>query len=111
MGGLQDGGGRSVLNLDGDRVEVARFGDPVPHLLQALCECRRQSMNPLGDPAQAIGSMIDRVHAGHDGEKHLRGADVARRLVATDVLLTGLNRQSIGGSAGGVLGDADQTSG
>ncbi|CAB4644463.1 unannotated protein [freshwater metagenome] len=52
--------------------------------------------------------MIDGKHAGHHGEKHLSGADVARRLVATDVLFSSLQSQAIGGVAIGVFRDADQ---
>jgi hypothetical protein len=34
--------------------------------------------------------VVDSVHAGHDGQKHLGGADVGGRSVALDVLFTSL---------------------
>src|SRR5213078_3062197 len=37
--------------------------------------------------AQALGPVVHRVHARHHGQQHLRGADVARGLLAADVLL------------------------
>ena len=58
---------------------------------------------------QPVGAVIDGVHRGHHGQQHLGGADVRGRLLAADVLLAGLQRQAVGGSAGGVHGDADQT--
>ena len=39
---------------------------------------------------------------GHHGEQHLRGADVAGRLLAADVLLAGLQREPVGRRAVGV---------
>ena len=46
--------------------------------------------------AQAVGAVVDGVHARHDGEQHLGGADVARRLLAADVLLAGLQGEPVG---------------
>ena len=55
-----------------------------------------------GDRAQPVGAVVDGVHAGHHGEQHLRGADVAGRLLPADVLLAGLQREPVGGVAVGV---------
>ena len=52
--------------------------------------------------------MVDGVHAGDDREQHLRRADVARRLLAADVLLARLQREAIRGVAVAVDGRADQ---
>ena len=68
-------------------------------------------MHALGDRAQALGAVVDGVHRRDDGEQGLRGADVARRLLATDVLLTGLQGKAVGGGAVGVHADPDQTAG
>ena len=62
----------------------------------------------LGDCLQAIRPVINGKHASHHGEEHLSGADVAGRLVAADVLFSGLQSQAVRGVAIGVLGDADQ---
>ena len=48
---------------------------------------------------------------GDDREQHLRGADVARRLLAADVLLARLQREPQRGPAGGVDRDADEAAG
>lgn len=55
--------------------------------------------------------MVDGVHAGHDGEQHLSGTDVAGGLLAPDVLLTGLQRQAVRLVAVGVDGDAHEAAG
>ena len=60
----------------------------------------REPVHPLGDArAGPSGPWYDRVQAGDDGEQHLRGADVARRLLAADVLLAGLQREAERGAA------------
>src|SRR5437016_4844588 len=53
--------------------------------------------------------MINRIHSRHDRQQDLGGADVARGLFSSDVLLTGLQREAQGGVAGGVFGDADDS--
>ncbi len=63
-------------------------------------------MDTPGDGSQAFGPMVNGVHAGHDGQQNLGGADIARRLVPADMLLPGLNRQPVGQLARAVPGDA-----
>ena len=65
-------------------------------------------VGPLRDRAQTVRPVVDGVHRGDDGEQHLGGADVGRRLVAPDVLFAGLQRESVGGPALRVDGHADQ---
>ncbi len=48
---------------------------------------------------QASRAMPDGESCGHVGQKRLRGADIGGRLVAADVLLAGLERQTIGRAA------------
>ena len=52
--------------------------------------------------------MVDRIHAGHNGEQDLRGADVRGGLLAADVLLAGLQGEPVGRLALGIDRDADQ---
>ncbi len=68
-------------------------------------------MDPVRDRRQPLGAVVAGVHRGHDRQQHLRGADVAGRLVAADVLLAGLQRQSVGSGAVGVHRHADQAAG
>ena len=56
----------------------------------------RRGRAPAGRSGQPVGAVIARVHRGHHRQQHLRGADVAGRLVAADVLLAGLQRQPVG---------------
>ena len=65
----------------------------------------------LGDLADALRPVIDREHAGDDGEQHLRGADVAGRLLAADVLLARLHGHAQRRVPGGVDRDADDAAG
>ena len=60
---------------------------------------------------QAFGAVVDGVHAGHDGEQDLRGADVGGGLLAADVLLAGLEGEAVGLGSAGVDGDADEAAG
>ena len=57
------------------------------------------------------GPMIDGVHAGHDGQQHLRGAHVAGGLVPPDVLLAGLERHAQRRAAVAILRHADDAAG
>ena len=61
------------------------------------------------DAGQPVGAVIARVHRRHHRQQHLRGADVAGRLVAADVLFAGLQRQPVGGRTVGVQGHTDQS--
>ena len=80
-------------------VEERIVADPVAKLFKARSEQRRERVNALRDAAQSFRPVINRVHAGHDRQQHLRGADVARGFLAADVLLAGLQRESIRGVA------------
>ena len=71
----------------------------------------RLSVHPLGDPLQPIRPVVHRVHRRHDGQQHLRGADVAGRLLPADVLLPGLQREPERGGAVRVMGHPDQPAG
>ena len=77
---------------------------------------RRPGSRPAGgtrsrDRPQAVRAVVDGVHRGDDRQQHLRGADVARRLLAADVLLAGLQRQPVGRGAVGVDRHPDQAAG
>ena len=71
--------------------------------VQPSCADRRKSagkiVNALRDRAQAMRAVINGVHRGHDGEKHLRGADVTGGFVAADVLFARLQREPVRGPA------------
>ncbi|MNM52926.1 hypothetical protein D3C81_640160 [compost metagenome] len=88
-----------------------RLLDLVPELFQPLHQNRGQPVHPPGDLLQALGTVVDRIHAGDVGQQHLRGADVAGGLFAADVLLAGLHGQAQGRLAEAVDGHADQAAG
>jgi hypothetical protein len=69
------------------------------------------TVHALGDRHQAVRAVIRGVHRGDDGQQHLRGADVGRRLLTADVLLTGLQRQAVGRLPSASTGDPDQAAG
>ena len=60
-------------------------------LAAALGEVGREPVHPLRDGAEAVGTVVHRVHPGDVRQQHLRGADVARGLLAANVLLAGLH--------------------
>src|SRR5690348_10391465 len=81
--------------------------DIVAELPQSYRQNHGKSMNPFGNPTQALWPVIDRIHARHDGQEHLSCADVARGLFPPDVLLAGLQRESVGDTSRPIFGDAD----
>ena len=64
-----------------------------------------------GDRGQAVGTVVTGVHRRHHRQQHLRGADIAGRLVSADVLLSGLQRQPVGRCAVGVHRHPNQPAG
>src|SRR5580700_6317424 len=68
-------------------------------------------MDAPGNAFQSLRAMIHRVHGGHHGQQYLRRADIARGLLAADVLLARLEREPQGGAALRVLGDTDEAAG
>ena len=55
--------------------------------------------------------MIDRVHRSHDGQQNLRGADIRRSLVATNMLFASAEGEAQGRVAMDILGYANQATG
>src|SRR6266496_6311564 len=68
-------------------------------------------MHSLGDCTQPTGTMIDSVHRGDESGKDRRRADVARCLVATDMLLARLQREAIGNPTLRIVRNAHQPAG
>ena len=64
-----------------------------------------------GDVREPLRAMIDRVEAGDVREQGLRGADIGGRLLAADMLLTGLQRHAVGRIPVRIHGDADDPPG
>src|SRR2546428_294116 len=67
-------------------------------------------MHALGDPPQALRSVVDRIHARHDGQEHLRRTNVARRLLTPNVLLAGLQGKSAGRLPRDIFGHSNDAS-
>ncbi len=78
---------------------------------QPVRERHRVAVHPLGDLPQPVRPVVGAVERRDDGEQGLRRADVARRLLAPDVLLPRLQRQPVRNRAVGVVADADQATG
>ena len=72
------------------RIEEVRMSKLVTELLEPGGKDRRMTMNAPRDPMQTARPVPHRVHAGDDGQQHLRGAHIARRLLPPDVLLARL---------------------
>ena len=85
--------------------------DAVVQTAQPLDQNGGQAMDPPGDPAQAVGPVVDAIHAGHDRQQGLRGADIAGRFFAADMLLAGLQGQAQGRRAMAVDRDPHQAPG
>jgi hypothetical protein len=96
-----------ALELDAQRVEEVVVHDAVAQPAQRIRQDHGARMRALRDAAEAARPVVDGVHAGHDGEQHLRRADVAGGLLATDVLLARLQRHAERGPAVDILRHAD----
>ena len=97
--------------VHGQGVERGAVQERGAQRLQALGQHGGVAGNPLGDALEALGPVVDRVHAGDHCRQHLCGADVRRRLFAADVLLTRLQRQAVGRLAVRVHAHAHQSAG
>ena len=110
-GAPQNLGAAFIAKLDAKRVEEIPGGDAVAESLETFGEPAGQAVDALRDRAQTLRAVIDGIHRSHDREQHLRRADVARRLVAADVLLARLEREAISRAACGIVRDADEPAG
>ena len=117
---LVDGAHVDLLRLGG-RVYPGRGyaadGQRIEHRLGVyLCsrgpkpggQDRGQQFHALRDSPQALRTVVDGVHRGHDGEQDLSGADVRRGLVAADVLLAGAEGEAHRRIALGILGNTNE---
>ncbi len=109
-GGGDDLGG-PARHPRGQGVEVRAVHDLDPARAQALGQDHGVPVRTARDRAQPLGAVVDGVHTRHHGEQHLRGADVAGRLLATDVLLARLQGQPVRLVAVGVHRDAHEAAG
>ncbi len=96
------------VEVDGVEKRIVR--EDVAELLEAVGQAAGKVMHAAGYLAQAFRSVINGIHRGHDREEHLGRADVARRLVAPDVLLARLERETVGRPSGGIVRNTDQAS-
>ena len=62
----------------------------------------RQQAHTLRDARQPFRPMPHRIHARHDSQQHLRGADIGSRFFAADMLFARLQREPHGGRTGGI---------
>src|SRR5919197_4172363 len=68
-------------------------------------------MNAFGDRTKTLWAVIHGIHRCDHSEKDLRCANVTRGLVATDVLLARLQRESISGASFGIVRNANKSAG
>ena len=83
-----------VFRSDADGVEKGGVMDGMAGFFEGFREICGVAVNSRSDRAQALGTVVDGIHRGHDGEQNLGGADVAGGLISADVLLAGLEREA-----------------
>ncbi len=99
--GVEDGRG-APRDPEGQGVEervVDNLDSPRP---ERLGQSAGVAVHPFGNGSETFRSVVRRVETRDDGEEHLCGADVARRLLPANMLLTRLERQAQRGSSRGV---------
>ncbi len=94
--------------LDSNGVEETFVGDFETELAQTFREFSAEIVDAFGNGAQALRSMINRIHRGDDSEQDLRRADVTRGFVAPDVLLARLQREPVSRTSVGIMRNADE---
>ena len=98
----------ATLGAHREGVEERVVLDLEAGLRQRRREAASGLVDTLGDRLQPLRAVVNGVHRRHDGEQHLGGADVRRRLFAADVLLTRLQREAVRLVAVRVHRDADE---
>jgi hypothetical protein len=96
---------------DGQGVEELPGLDRRPRRAQPGRERGGHAVGTGGDAAQPMRPVVDRVHAGHDGEQDLCRADVAGRLLPPDVLFARLQGEAVGRVPLGVAAHPDEPAG
>src|SRR4029077_18041081 len=94
-----------------DSVEEVTTVRSVTIFAQGGGEDRGATVRTPGDGGQPVGPVIDSVHGGGHGQQNLGRTDVAGRLLAADVLFTGLQREAVGGPTVSVHRYPDQPAG
>ena len=84
----------TVAGLERDGVEERVVPQRVAAPPRRIGQQPRLQVHPPRRCAQPLRPVPHGIHAGHHRQQHLRGADVARRLLAADVLLARLQRQA-----------------
>jgi hypothetical protein len=106
----------SILNLDRNSVEESTLSvgtsvDLESHTASTFSQDHGQRVNTLSNRLQPSGSVVDSVHSAHVCKKSLSGTDVGSSLLTTNVLLTGLESETVGRVTETVLGNSNETSG
>ena len=100
---------RPARRMDRHRVEEALGHHLIAEALHRGGEDLRHAMGALGHFPDALGPVVDGEHRGDDGQQHLCGANVARGLLAANVLFARLQGQAICGAAVRVHRDANKS--
>ena len=108
LGGGRHNGVRPTGHNGAHGVEVDAVRDRDAGRLQAVRHLDGAGVHAVRDRPQPVGPVVDGVHRRDDREQRLRGADVARRLLAADVLLARLQREPVRPVAVGVDRDAHE---
>ena len=111
LGHPQEFGTGTGLQFDPQSVEERLVAHRASQPTQAFRERAGQPMHLFGNRPQAVGTMIDGVHRRDVRQERLGRADVAGRLLPSDMLFPRLERQAERRAAAGILGNANQSTG
>src|SRR6476646_530308 len=111
LGAFDQIAARGLAEFNPDSVEEIFVCDPKTKLAQTFREFSSEIVDALGNSAQSLWSVINRIHRGDHSSQDLGSADVAGGFVGPDVLLACLQRQSRGRTSFSVVGDADEPAG
>jgi len=91
------------------RIEILLIYLVEAQFFEGFAQQGSPAVDAAGDGAQAFGTVVNGIHAGHDGEQYLGGTDIRSGFFAADVLFAGLQGHAVGGIALGINRNANQT--
>src|SRR5690606_29504404 len=90
------------------RIKVSRVYS-VTEATKSLRHHGGHSMDSFRDRLDPLRAMVNRIHARHDSEKYLRGADIRSRFAPTNMLFGRMQSESNRIFSHSVLGNADDS--
>ncbi len=106
-----NGTNTGLAQVNGERVEESTIAvdDANAQLGQLMLEQASECVHLGSDLAETVRAVVDSVHGRHVGEQSLSCANVGGGLFTTNVLLTRLEGETVGGLSTSILAETNET--